>query len=1344
MGFYGSIINTQRTHFSFDKIYPSRVEMDAHAQDDTVFVGRYVLVDYDTNFAWDSFLTQTWLYQFEEGEEEVFYLASVFDKDEQLDLSQAENSKYFLPSGTDQAILIVKPGRHVVGKNPVNKIDDSGEDKTEFWKLVRKDAAGNYKATQLIGDEIPEEYKVGASSNLADSSVYIERYRQDYETYKENRGYDSTVWQKVHIGGKNKYVMIAELNTVVPTFDITYDAPSIVPNIPHFDEDSTNVYYKLHWQPHWGLRVKAAEDVKGKEINANTGETNIESEKMSLSLDTNSVKSDETVIWKNNFYDSTEHKYVEKYYDSEKEEWTAQEPEKAMSAAIYYNKDGFKSDIRSKDEVTQDKISVEPTGLSGISYETHSGDLEAADRFKPDTYELSILLPSLGNAISDVWDMVYGEKRNKNITWYDGDDENREERLHLSHKEKDAYILHAPEEVETLAGCINSVHDLMGMIVVDKTGSTVDSLNNNISDLSVDKIYYIDGKFYRKALKTVIAQDNQLNQNYYIDKDGKGQIVWFVGREDGAPVKEYVGRFPITKQDIEEKGVKGKSFYISVQKDPDHFIRDYYYLVYDNGMRPVTKEEYELSNTQYYYKKVDMVISYVPDNLANTYTIGTIWNENYDLPEGMKISYLREQYVLEELKGFATNYNTMHGILLRIAELLNVNDPYTRDASTLGGTYNLLRDLLKEVSVLSEPGFLMRDKEGALITKGYVDGFDPNDTDISNPLDHDYEKLLVAHNPLKVKIDENGEVDKSAKYYIGDVLDAITYALEGKPEMTDKGEVISPKQIGLCEKVKSIQQFGGKTISPIYLGDYITNNQPACCLRIDDFFYAFDGLFEAYDIAKTGNLQPESAVRVYNLKTNTIDCVARGIFNHANSAAYSWQEDCIYMAPTWDFTAPKEGGGYSFSSKIYVYNIGDMLEGYYLNPDNLVSIELPIGAGHAMGLSVDGKSQILYVLTSNKCIYKYVKQSWILVNKNPLSYDNSAYNQDFAVRDDLFLISSPSGGVLVGDLTTCEFVSNFTVSDLDLSGRWATGELEGFEFDIYGKLYCTKYTRILEHWVAKGFKEDLYNGFIMEIPLEGQPLPTNGITYSEVNDTLTYAPLGDLGNNLQGENWVYYNDEYSYPKPDSSYYYPCAQDLYLYNNGIFYLHETRIRNVNQLRTIRTTHNQISFLYNFSRDTDIIINQDITFSIRGTLKTGTIQIRKGELNIYTEDNNSSENSTYGPITDLNKHVFIPGERSDNQYKIDIIRNGRFKLSGDNSSYPVAIGERKADGKNNENYSLQLNIGYYVPLSIFRYIPQNQIIKVGSTIATKGVYYGSSLVGPMPTVASGASYGLDGTI
>jgi hypothetical protein len=47
MSFYGNITNTTKTGFSFDKTYSNRKEMDDNAKKDGVYIGRFVLVDYD-------------------------------------------------------------------------------------------------------------------------------------------------------------------------------------------------------------------------------------------------------------------------------------------------------------------------------------------------------------------------------------------------------------------------------------------------------------------------------------------------------------------------------------------------------------------------------------------------------------------------------------------------------------------------------------------------------------------------------------------------------------------------------------------------------------------------------------------------------------------------------------------------------------------------------------------------------------------------------------------------------------------------------------------------------------------------------------------------------------------------------------------------------------------------------------------------------------------------------------------------------------------------------------------------------------------------------------------------
>ena len=46
MGFYGNITNTNKTQFTFDKIYENRRQMDLDVKTDGIYIGRYVLIDY--------------------------------------------------------------------------------------------------------------------------------------------------------------------------------------------------------------------------------------------------------------------------------------------------------------------------------------------------------------------------------------------------------------------------------------------------------------------------------------------------------------------------------------------------------------------------------------------------------------------------------------------------------------------------------------------------------------------------------------------------------------------------------------------------------------------------------------------------------------------------------------------------------------------------------------------------------------------------------------------------------------------------------------------------------------------------------------------------------------------------------------------------------------------------------------------------------------------------------------------------------------------------------------------------------------------------------------------------
>lgn len=589
MGFYGNITNTTRTQFSFDATYPSRYEMDTQVANDGVYVGRYVLVEYDKDIKGSlSGLPQVYKIT-TDGLNKDFALSisADFIVNEKVDGEEnkvnptiirciTEEDRKNIADGTlkytDNLIekgtvlrvpgklnddgkpiynLVANSGTHTDSSNPSNFLYD------EYWV-----ATGNeqFVITMMAEDEQGRPVKqyttfTGALwESLGDSSQdsFTLNFTRDKQYYKTSRGYDSTVWQKVLDKGYEKYVMVAELNTIVPTFDITADAPTIVPLRPHFDVDSTNVYYKLHWQPTWGLRIRSSEpdtqvpqyDTEGKPIAATILSSNSRVE----------YPSDENTHWTRTEFDKTTNSkkvLYAKYNETGGIDWAEKAPEEdppVINAAIYYNRDGFDPDVVSKSwdrtylhqlglagrrdpavdpdvSPSEDKgfvaegITIAPTGLSGNTYANHNGVATP----EVDTQELSIMLPSIGDAISDVWDLVYGgrktneaiqktQKRNPDVEWYDARAVQDRTGLRLvkdgfTYKMKSGKTQGCPRNyyntanVNTIAGCINSVHDLMGMII--QPYNTFDAMKENITNNDDDTIYFdvSNDKYYRRDMK---------------------------------------------------------------------------------------------------------------------------------------------------------------------------------------------------------------------------------------------------------------------------------------------------------------------------------------------------------------------------------------------------------------------------------------------------------------------------------------------------------------------------------------------------------------------------------------------------------------------------------------------------------------------------------------------------------------------------------------------------------------------------------------------------------------------------------------------------------------------------
>ena len=533
MGFYGNITNVNKSTFQFDKTYSNAAEMLINAASDGVFVGRYVLVDYDKD------LTPTSILEALQDNAELIneWGASNFLPAYKILHWNESSSKY--EDGSSNGELSINNANHgfyaglpTVGDNGeytldglkkyssedlaennfllvlghitertyiehtgesdqiVTKIDRFLDIKPELWQVILEEN----KFVRLSETAVSEAYdKLGG--NVANR--YALNYRIDYNYFNEKsggqnlgRGYDSTVWQKVFRDGVMSYAMIAELNSVVPTFDITVDPPTEPITLPHWDDDTSNLYYNLHVQPTWGFRVQTRADYN----------TNNAPDIPASEIDANNKTS-------------------------------------SIAQAIYWNEAGFNKFYKSEVD-GGNKIAI-TKGQSGKIYRNANGVTSPAD----DTYELSIMLPQIGNIVSGLWDLVYGQPykydatghtllgdgniiatdlkpiRNTNLDWNSklGERMTIKRQNNLSKPEPG----YNPEALNNFAGIINSVHDLMGMIIIktdipqkketESQETYQERLQAYYDGLDSNNIYYDENtnKYYYKEKKYIFDKTEE-------------------------------------------------------------------------------------------------------------------------------------------------------------------------------------------------------------------------------------------------------------------------------------------------------------------------------------------------------------------------------------------------------------------------------------------------------------------------------------------------------------------------------------------------------------------------------------------------------------------------------------------------------------------------------------------------------------------------------------------------------------------------------------------------------------------------------------------------------------------
>ena len=316
-GFYGRVSNTNKSAFTFDITYPSRHIMDQQAQSDGVFIGRYVEVEYD-----DPPITG---YKF--------------------------NNTFYSDANHTKALV------------PING-------------YIYQDL----HAVNTTGSFYIYESRINSFTAINASTGFAANYNTDVRYY--GRAYDSTAWVKTvdPSSGMYRYVLVAEMNTVVPNFHLVADPPSTTPAAPYFDGNSTNLDYYFHVQTPYGSRIATATD----------------------------ALTDQKIVYKEALWDSTNHRYI-----------VVESDPNGTPGDIYYNRAGFRKDVRhfvdqgkyyTTTEASQltsiDSINY-TYGSTGRLYEGSDGNGHTAD----DVLLWHIYLPSIGNAICEVWDYMFTTAR---------------------------------------------------------------------------------------------------------------------------------------------------------------------------------------------------------------------------------------------------------------------------------------------------------------------------------------------------------------------------------------------------------------------------------------------------------------------------------------------------------------------------------------------------------------------------------------------------------------------------------------------------------------------------------------------------------------------------------------------------------------------------------------------------------------------------------------------------------------------------------------------------------------------------------------------------------------------
>ena len=112
--------------------------------------------------------------------------------------------------------------------------------------------------------------------------------------------------------------------------------------------------------------------------------------------------------------------------------------------------------------------------------------------------------------------------------------------------------------------------------------------------------------------------------------------------------------------------------------------------------------------------------AYVVEDTAGILEAGSVWDKEVAPPDTVTLGIRTETYKWTELKGFAEQLNTIHGLILEINKFLKFNDTLTRDRTTVQGCINQINDIINVFGEINPSDTVIINSYGQFAGARYI------------------------------------------------------------------------------------------------------------------------------------------------------------------------------------------------------------------------------------------------------------------------------------------------------------------------------------------------------------------------------------------------------------------------------------------------------------------------------------------------------------------------------------------------------------------------------------------------------------------------------------------------